>query len=223
MKKTRFLFGLLLLALCFSGFLGCAKDEDDSGGLANLMFIHAYTSGKNATVLVNDSLMLPLTAGFGNFTLYQSLASGNSSFKIRDNTLDSIIASNSFNLKKNSNNTLMLTNKDAGSELLLVSDDLELADTSKSYLRLINLVPNGNNMSLNITSGATVASGVAFKAVSTFNPISPGKTDFTIVAGATVVSNITNFNLLPGKKYSILMTGLVGQTPKASHNIIVNK
>lgn len=223
MKKSHSLYGLLLWALCFSAYFGCSKDEDDSGGIAKLMFIHGYTSGKNSTVLVNDSVMLPLTAGFGNFTLYQTLASGNSSFKVRDNTLDSIIASNSFNLKKNSNYSLMLTNKDPGSELLLLTDDLELADTSKSYLRLINLVPNGNNMSLNITSGATVTSGVAFKTASTFNPVTPGKTDFTIVSGATVVSTITNFNLLPGKKYSILMTGLVGQLPKAGHNIIVNK
>lgn len=223
MKKAFSFFGIFICVLSISGFFACSDENDDSGGIAKLLFIHGYTSGKNSTVLVADSVMIPLTAGFGNFTLYQSLASGNTSFKVRDNTLDSIIASNAFNLKSNANYSLLLANKDAGTELVLVTDDLSVSDTSKSYLRLINLVPNGNNMSLNITAGATVASGISFKSVSAFNPIAPGKTDFTIVSGSTVVSNITNFNLLPGKKYSVLMTGFVGQNPKASHNIIVNK
>ncbi|MBK8954864.1 MAG: DUF4397 domain-containing protein [Saprospiraceae bacterium] len=223
MKKVISFSVLLLFVLSLSGFFACSKDEDDSGGIAKLMFIHGYTAGKNSTVLVSDSAIAALTAGFGNFTLYETLNSGNSTIKVKDNTLDSILASGSFNLKKNANYSLIYANKDAGSELLLVNDDLTVADSTQSYLRLINLVPNGNNMSLNVTSGATLASGIAFKTISAFSPVAPGKTDFTIVAGSTVVSTISNFSLLPGKKYSILMTGLVGQNPKASHNIIVNK
>ncbi|MBK8296987.1 MAG: hypothetical protein IPK91_06870 [Saprospiraceae bacterium] len=56
-----------------------------------------------------------------------------------------------------------------------------------------------------------------------FTSLTPAKHDLTIKSGATVVVSISNLNILPNKKYSILITGLVNQTPKASYNIIVNK
>ena len=213
------LYALLGMAL----WIGCSKDEEETGGVSNLMFVHGFTLGKNSTLIVGDSVISLLTAGYGNFTQYQSVGSGNKSIKVRDNTLDSIITQTSFSLKKDVSYSVMLVNNGQQGELILQEDDLQVADANKSYVRLINLCPNADNMQLNVTGGATVASGIPFKSTSGFMALDPGKYSFTIVGANAVLSSITNFNLVGGKKYSILMTGFAGQTPKATHNIIVNK
>lgn len=223
MKRAPFQLVLGFFYLLAITASSCSKSEDDPGGPSGVMFINGLTDGKVSTVLVTDSVYTSLTAGFGNFTQYQDVSSGDHTFKLRDNTNNTVILTGSFKIGGDTHYSLMAVNSSLNPEWVLVEDDLSVADTSKAYIRLINLCPNSGSMQLKITSGADVVNSLNYKAASAFQAMAPGKTNFTIISGSTMVSSISNFNLLAGKKYSVLMTGLVNQTPKASHNIVVNK
>ncbi|MBK6545577.1 MAG: DUF4397 domain-containing protein [Saprospiraceae bacterium] len=214
-------FGWIL----FSGILfqNCSKDDAGASGPANLMFVNGLTDGKVSTVIIADSTIVALTAGFGSFSAYNQIQNGSQSFKIRDNTTGSIVVSNNFNISGEKNYTLMATGNTLNPELVIQEDNLTISDSSKGYIRLINLSSNSNQMTLSITSGADLVSGVNYKSSSDFVSLSPNKYDLSIKSGATEFAKVTNFNLNANKKYSILVTGLVGQTPKASVNFIINK
>ena len=223
MKRTQLLLALSIFAMLTFVLTSCSKSEDEPGGPSGNMFINGLTDGKVSTVLVSDSVYTGLTAGFGNFTQYQDVANGDHQFKLRDNTNNSILLTGSFKIGGDRHYSLMAVNSSLNPEWVLVEDDLSIADTTKAYIRLINLCPNSSSMQLKITSGADVVNDLSFKSASAFQALTAGKTNFTISSNSTILTSISNFNLLPGKKYSILMTGLVNQTPKASHNIVVNK
>ncbi len=222
MKNSAFAGTILLFGFSLFVF-NCSSSDDGPSGPSKLMFINGLTDGKVSTVLVNDSAYVLMTAGFGLFTQYQDINSGNQNFKIRDNVSGAIVVGSSFNLAASKNYSLMATGNLAIPELVIVEDDLTVNDTTKTYVRLINLSSNSSPMTLSISLGADVVSGINYKSASQFAALDPGKTDLTIKSGATVVSSISNLNILAKKKYSILVTGLINQAPKASYNIIVNK
>lgn len=217
---------LLKLSITFTAvalLLSCSKTDEGNSGPSQLMFINGIVNGNACSLSIDDSIYLNLSAAFGLFTQYGELQSGNRNFKAIDSKLLSAIASRSFNLASGKNYSLMAANTNLNPELVITEDDLNISDTTMAYIRLINLAPNANNMELNIAAGQNMVSNLAFKSASLFSAIAPGKKEFTIVANSTQVAQISNFNLLPSKKYSILITGLVGQNPKATYNIIVNK
>ena len=222
MKNSVFTTAIVVLSIVCS-FFGCRSSVDGPSGPSKLMFINGILDGKLSTVLVEDSVIVALTAGFGGITQYQEINSGNQNFKIRDNISNAFVVNANFNIGSAKNYSLMAIGTLSSPELIINEDDLSVADTTKGYIRLINLSANSNPMTMSISSGADLVSGVNYKSTSLFTSLSPAKHDLTIKSGATVVVSISNLNILPNKKYSILITGLVNQTPKASYNIIVNK
>ncbi|MEI2694540.1 MAG: DUF4397 domain-containing protein [Saprospiraceae bacterium] len=222
MKNSVFTTAIVVLSIVCS-FFGCSSSDDGPSGPSKLMFINGILDGKLSTVLVEDSVIVALTAGFGGITQYQEINSGNQNFKIRDNISNAFVVNANFNIGSAKNYSLMAIGTLSSPELIINEDDLSVADTTKGYIRLINLSANSNPMTMSISSGADLVSGVNYKSTSLFTSLSPAKHDLTIKSGATVVVSISNLNILPNKKYSILITGLVNQTPKASYNIIVNK
>lgn len=203
--------------------ISCSKSDEGDSGPSQLLFINGIVNGNPCTVSVDDSLYLNLTAAFGLFTQYNEVQSGNRNFKIIDSKILGAVATRSFNLSSGKNYSLMAVNTNLSPELAIVEDDLSVKDSTMAYVRLINLCPNSTNMELNITSGQNIINGLAFKSASSFMAISPGRQDFTIIGNSTQIAQISNFNLLAQKKYSILITGLIGQNPKATYNIVVNK
>lgn len=222
MKNSVFTTAIGILSIVCS-FFGCGSSDDGPSGPSKLMFINGILDGKLSTVLVEDSVIVALTAGFGGITQYQEINSGNQNFKIRDNVSNAFVVNANFNIGSAKNYSLMAIGTLSSPELIINEDDLSVADTTKGYIRLINLSANSNPMTMSISSGADLVTGVNYKSTSLFTSLTPAKHDLTIKSGATVVVSISNLNILPNKKYSILITGLVNQTPKASYNIIVNK
>ena len=222
MKNSVFTTTVVVLCIVFTLF-SCGSSDDGPSKPSRLLFINGLLDGKLSTILVEDSVLVALTAGFGGVTQYVEINSGNQNFKVRDNLTNTVVVNSKFNIGSAKNYSLMAIGTTASPELIIHEDDLSVADTTKGYIRLINLSSNSNPMTMSISSGADLATGVNYKSVSLFASLTPAKHDITIKSGATVVSSISNLNILPNKKYSILITGLVNQTPKASYNIIVNK
>jgi hypothetical protein len=202
-------------------FIGCSKDEEPSGP-ASLLFINGLTDGNKSTVIEGDTTISELHAEFGLFTQYHTVYSGNQTFKLKDNITDLILANQQFNISRDKYYSLMAAGTKASTELVLIEDDLSISDSTKAYIRLINLSSNSNPMTMSITSGADLATSINYKSASDFVAVQPVKQELTIKSGSTIVS-MFNVNLTVKKKYSILMYGLVNQTPKISFTTIVNK
>lgn len=213
-----------LLGIVFLIFLtsSCTKDEQTSG-TAQLMYVNGMTDITLSTVLISDSIYLALSAGFGNFSLYNQINSGSQQFKIRDNVLAKIIIEKSFGIAAGKNYTLLAVGNSGSRELVIKEDDLNIRDSTKASIRLINIVQNASAMSMQIDAGADLANNVSYKSFSEFTELLPSKYDLTIKSGNTVIANISGINLLPRKKYSILITGFVNQNPGVAYNIIVNR
>lgn len=217
LNKVSYL-GVLLLPFLF---MTCSKDE--TSGPAKLMFVNGLTDGNPSTVIIGDSTILALTAGFGLFTQYNQINGGNQTVKLKDKIDTMILATKSINFSEGKNYTLMAAGTSGTAELLVKEDDLSISDSTKAYVRLINLSANSLPMTMYITGGADLATNVSYKSVSDFANIQPAKYELSIKSGSTLFTTILNFNLLAKKKYSVLITGLINQTPKATYNIIVNK
>lgn len=211
--------GILLLAFTF---ITCSS-EDTPTGPSKTLFINGMVGLNMGTVIVADSTIAALTAGFGGFTQYNEINSGNQNFKLKEDLLGGIVTNKNFNISGGKNYTLMAVGTPSDPELLIKEDDLTIQDSSKASIRLINLSANSLPMTMSITAGADLATNVSYKSVSDFTEVQGNNYDLTIKSGSTVVSTINNFNLIAKKKYSVLITGLVNQLPKASYNIIVNK
>lgn len=219
-NTTVFISRMLILCL----FFVTCKKEDEPTGSAQLLFINGLTDGRMSTVLISDSTYAELHAAFGQFTQYHRITSGNQNFKLRDNTLDSIIGSKTLNVSIDRNYSLMAAGTTANVELVLKEDDLSIPDSTKGYIRLINLSQNSLPMTMSVTAGADLATNIAYKSASGFVVMDPGKYGLTIKSGNTVIINTpTQLSVGAKKKYSILISGLVNQTPKANYDIIVNK
>jgi hypothetical protein len=222
MKKLIHCFCSSCLLLFIVLYSSCTKDEDLSGN-ANLMFVNGMSDSNNCTLSISDSLYLSLTAGFGNFTLYNEVSSGSHTIKVRENILGEVLLEKNYKLSSNKFYTVLSAGVKGNSELILKEDDLTVRDTGKTYVRLINLCPNSSAMSLNITGGMDLATNVTYKSVSEFNTLASGSYQMTVKSGNTIIATIPNIHVKSNKKYSILLTGFVNQNPKASYNIIVNK
>ena len=87
-------------------FIACSKEEDQPSGPAQLMFINGLTDGNLSTVIVADSTILALTAGFGNPSAYNQINSGNQKFELRDLVTGNIVANKNFTITAGRNTHL---------------------------------------------------------------------------------------------------------------------
>ena len=220
MKKSLTLLGLGGLILSLMGFFACSKEKTPSGP-SKLMYVHGLIGAPLTTVAIEDSVYTKLMAGFGNVSAYQDINGGSQNFQLLVTATLSELASRSFSISGGRYYSLLSAGDLNQPELVLVEDDLSVGDSTKAYIRIINLIPNSSQMKLSLTAGAELASSVSFKSASAFAAVQPGKSDFTVLSGSTQVVAPT-LNLIANKKYSLLMTGLVNQTPKASFNIFVH-
>ena len=102
---------------------------------------------------------------------------------------------------------------------VVINDDLSIPDASKAYIRIINLVSNGPGVDLAIGTAAPLVSNVAYKSASDFVAVAPANSSAPLIVqvrstGTTTLlgAAITNFTALAGRKYTILVRGLVGKT-----------
>lgn len=102
---------------------------------------------------------------------------------------------------------------------VVFNDDLSIPDAGKAYLRVINLVSNGPGVDLAIGTAAPLVSNVGYKSASDFVAVAPANSSAPLTlqvrsAGTATLlgATITNFTAFAGRKYTILVRGIVGKT-----------
>lgn len=102
-------------------------------------------------------------------------------------------------------------------DALIIEDDLNVPDTSKSYFRIMNFMVGGTaDVDFVGTTGGYNFSrtGIAFKNVSNFDTLTQATYKIYLRANgsASKLDSITAFAPLKGKKYTLYTRGVVGQT-----------
>lgn len=103
-------------------------------------------------------------------------------------------------------------------DAVIVEDNLDIPDTSKSYFRIANFMLNGTAdvdiTSSTITGYSFQRNGLAYKSVSNFDTLSAGTYKILLRANgsATRLDSITAFAPVKGRKYTLYTRGVVGQT-----------
>lgn len=103
-------------------------------------------------------------------------------------------------------------------DAVIVEDNLNIPDTSKSYFRIANFMLNGT-ADVEFTSSTMLGynfqkNGLAYKSVSNFDTLSAGTYKIMLRANgsATRLDSITAFAPAKGRKYTLYTRGVVGQT-----------
>jgi hypothetical protein len=102
-------------------------------------------------------------------------------------------------------------------DAVIIEDNLNVPDTSKSYFRILNFMMKGTaDLEFQGSSGGYNfnKNGITFKTVTNFDTLTQGTYKIILRANgaATRLDSITAFTPLKGRKYTLYTRGVVGQT-----------
>lgn len=103
-------------------------------------------------------------------------------------------------------------------DIVFVEDNLDVPDPTKAYYRIANFMMKGTAdvqvTSSTISGYSFTKNGIAYKAVSDFDTLSPGTYKILLRANSTAtrLDSITSFTPLAGRKYTLYTRGVVGLT-----------
>ncbi len=205
--------------------LSCGDDDDTQRSPAMYRFVNAVVDSPPLDLYVADTLRndsrLPI--GFNSFTRYMSIAPGNIKFSVTANNHATELFSKVFNLSSGKFYTAAFVNTLSSMEGIIIEDNLTVADSTKSYLRIINLSPNAGPIDFRSNNGTPIGIGINYKEASPFVAISPGTSSYTI-SGQGINLAVNNLNAPIRKHVSIILVGLKNATGVQSlkFNIMLN-
>ena len=228
MKTKNLFFWTFAVLFVFGLITSCKKEEE--GPLVNpkVAFIHTCSGAdvtflriflKDSSVFVNNNVSHP------NSIPYASLPAGTHPFSISIRDSSTAFFNSNITFDNNKNYTLIAANTKAKIELLKLEDNLSVSDSSKAYVRFINLISNSTGVNL-LVDGVVIASNKDYKSFIDFFPVNPAGQKIEIKDSQTnsLIASINSFKVPAGKKYTIYTKGLIGGTGGAlpGHNLMVN-
>ncbi len=223
-------YTFLLFAL-ISGLWSCGPENDIlrnqvTATGARVRLLHAIPDGPAVNVFVNNAKIngTSLTY-FSTFPTNEYVALTPGAANVQVTTVASgTVASQTVltataPLEADKYYTVAAAGTAAAPVAVVVNDDLSVPDPTKAYVRIINLVSNGPGVDLAIGTTSPIVSNVAYRSASDFIPVTVVANTNNIFAfqvrqtgTATLLGASTNVTMVAGRKYTLLVRGLVGRT-----------
>lgn len=214
---------LFLFIVC-SVFLLCCKKHDPNivvQGQAKIKVINAVQSEIKQEVYVDNSKMTTTALSFGETSEYAKIQSGSRSI--------SFVGTNSLNTDTNLNftpsltySTFLIADRDGKKEIINFEDNLSISDMTTAKIRVVNLTPYFNTgVNVSIQTGSPFINALLFKEASNYFTVESGAALRYNVVGSGSIKTIPATDLLPGKIYTIWLSGLTAATLEA-HLIVDN-
>ena len=180
------------------------------------------------TVLSNSTTGLESGLVFGN--LFPSLAGGYALVPGGNHTITAkvpttstttpgqTILTKSADLATGKFYTIAIVDSLSKLDAVIVEDDRNVTDTSKSYFRIANFLVRGTvDVEFIGTSGGYnfMKNGIAFKTVTKFDTLRPSPASYKVLlrtTGSTTRLDSVTLTPLKGRKYTLYTRGVVGQT-----------
>ncbi len=241
MKRQYTIFFLAAFSAVLSA---CTGDQSSQLAIvspatgARVKFIHAIPGGPGVNILVNSQqfsgvLTTPPTApsllNYGALfpvNDYAILAAGAAKVDVvtpaSGTVAQGTVISSNVTVEANKFYSVFAVGSATSPEAFVTEDNLSLTDTSRAYVRLVNLVANSTT-GYDLGVGGTYASApgnIAYKQASNFVPIAPvppGGTPVAVQIRATgTTANLApatlTFSPIKGRFYTYFVRGLVGGT-----------
>lgn len=211
--------------------LGCGPENDilrnqvPASG-ARVKVLHTIPDGPAVDLFVNDAKLNGAAVTYGSTfpgNEYAVLTPGSAAVRVSTVASGTVAAQTILSatapVEADKYYTVAATGTAAAPVAVVFIDDLSLPDASKAYFRVINLVAGGPPVDFALGTSAPLITNVAtgkasdFVAVNPTTSISPYSLQVRS-AGATTLIGTAIANATPGvgRKYTILVRGLVGKT-----------
>ncbi len=241
MEKNKIRIGIFILLVI--SVISCTKTDglQDRGELQEGAGIKVMNMSPDApafnlmvdslravTTLSNSTTGLETGFGFGN--LFPDRAGGYALVPGGSHTISAkvipastirpgeTIVTKTADLVKGKFYTIAIVDSLSKLDAVIVEDDRNVADTSKSYFRIANFLVRGTAdvEFINITGGYNFSkNGIAFKTVTNFDTLTPSPASYKVLlrtTGSTTRLDSVTLTPLRGRKYTLYTRGVVGQT-----------
>ena len=188
-------------------------------------FLHAVVDGPAVNVFANDTKLngTALTYGTAFPAEYSAITPGATAVRVATvasgTVTEATVLTAPFTLEDNKFYTVVATGTATAPVAFLVNDDQTVADPTKNYIRVLNLVTNGTPVDLAIGGILTPLTNIPVRGVSEYVAVDPNAAAATYPlqirnAGlTTLVTPVLNFNTLNrGRKITLVVRGSVGRT-----------
>lgn len=241
MKRPILFFFLAALSAAFSS---CTDEQSSQLAIvspaagARIKFIHAIPGGPGVSILVNNQqfsgvLTTPPSAPglltYGTFfpvNDYATLSAGAAKVDVvtpaSGTVAQGTIITSNVTVEANRFYSVFAVGSGTAPEAFTIEDNLSAADTSRAYVRFVNLVANSTT-GYDLGYGGTYLPGtgnIAYKQASNFVPITPVPTGGSPVAiqlratgtAVNLIPTTATFSPTKGRFYTFFVRGLVGGT-----------
>ena len=235
-QVLKYLFVLITIVITGCDKIDSLQQRGDIASGASIKAMHLSPDAPAANLMVDDIKTVGVLSStaiesglvFGN--IFPSLSGGYAFVPAGTHTVSAkvpgssavlpgqTITSKSVNLEQGKFYTVALVDSLSKLEAVIIEDNLNIPDTSKSYFRIANFMMKGT-ADVEITSSTIPGysfqkNGIAYKAASNFDTLSAGTYKILLRANgsSTRLDSITAFAPANGRKYTLYTRGVVGQT-----------
>ncbi|WP_035468205.1 DUF4397 domain-containing protein [Algoriphagus mannitolivorans] len=216
MRLTKSILAGLVLAT--SAVLTSCLGDLESPALPPTAYVSIYQGSPDAPALdifANANKVNREPMQFSQVLAYNAFYPGNRDFRFSPYNSATSLLEKGFKLSADSVYSLFVINESANLDAILVKDIWKEPTSTKAQLRLVHLSPDTESVQLKINDNtAPLISNTAYKGISEFLEITPGKSTLTIGLAGTGQTLLTSGSLeLKGNRvYTLVLRGLKSQT-----------
>ena len=208
--------GLLVIAVLLSA---CSKFDDDDNmntPVAGLMSFNLAPDQAAVGIALGGNNLTNSPLAYTNYSgTYQRVFPGNREVESYDYVKDSTIAKVDYSFTTDKYYSLFVVGANGTYKNVITNDNFDsLVSTSgKAFVRYINAIPDSSRPAVTFAaSGSNVINdNASFTDISDFKEIATGNVEVK-VSNNTTVNATRSITLEQGKVYTILLTGIPGQT-----------
>lgn len=216
-KKFKNLGVLALLSIGALTIQSCSKENAPAQEYTFLNITNTSPTLATFNIFVDQSKINQGAVAFLGNSGYMPLSPGDHNIKFTTASNEPVISKN-ISLETNGVTSLFLIDKAPNIDYLIVKDQLGNMNSSKAFVRFINLSPNAPSLDLADKDGDVIISAKAYKAASAFIEIDPKSYVLQLQDNGTEPElepkDLESFEFKAGKSYTVIAAGLLGDTDR---------
>lgn len=214
-KNFKKLGVLALLSVATFFVQSCSKDEVPVQEYAFLNITNTSPTLSTFNIYIDQTRINTQGAvDFGGNSGYMPLIPGTHSIKFTTASSTESLITKSINFEVNSVSSLFLIDRGTNMDFLTIKDELGSLNSTKAFVRFINLSPDAPALNLAVKDGQVIISDKTYKTTSAFIEVEPKSYVLEIKDKATSATKATleSFEFKAGKSYTVIATGLLAPT-----------
>lgn len=185
--------------------------EEVNLGNSHVLLINSASSSASINLYCTGNKLNSVPLSYGNTTGYKSVSSGVRNIQVKANGSNTLLATNSIHLLRDSSYTLFVYESNNATSTVIAEDDLSIPSFGNAKVKFANMSSGLSSADLVITNGPTIASSVSFGTVGSYAELKAGTYNLVVRLHGTsnILLTIPNVRMDNGKIYTIWSGGAV--------------